>query len=51
MTVRSRSSTNRLTKRRPMRAVTDGSTARGSSPGTYSRTSPNSIPAPRSADR
>ena len=51
MTVRSRSSTKRLTNRRPMRAVTEGSTARGSSPGTYSRTSPNSMPAPRSAER
>ena len=45
-TVSSRSSTNCLTCGRPVRAVTFQSMVRTSSPGTYSRTSANSIPRP-----
>ncbi len=46
ITVSSRSSTKRLTKGAPMRAVTFQSMERTSSPGWYSRTSSNSIPCP-----
>ena len=46
MTVSSRSSTNFLMNGWPMRAVTFQSIARMSSPGTYSRTSSNSMPWP-----
>jgi hypothetical protein len=46
MTVSSRSSTNFLMKGWPMRAVTFQSMVRMSSPGTYSRTSSNSMPWP-----
>ena len=45
-TVCSRSSTNFLTCRSPVREVTFQSTERMSSPGAYSRTSENSIPCP-----
>src|SRR5437867_5248518 len=46
MSVSSRSSTKRLTKGAPVRAVTFQSIVLTSSPGTYSRTSANSMPRP-----
>ncbi len=51
MTVSSRSSTKRLTCGSPVRAVTFQSIVRTSSPGTYGRTSSNSMPRPRNTDR
>src|SRR5262245_10313897 len=51
ITVNSRSSTNRLTCGSPVRAVTFQSIARTSSPGTYGRTSSNSMPPPLNTDR
>ena len=51
ITVSSRSSTNRLTCGSPVRAVTFQSIARTSSPGTYGRTSSNSMPRPLNTDR
>src|ERR1035441_8681867 len=49
-TVRSRSSTYFLTCGTPVRAVTFQSIVLTSSPGTYSRTSENSIPRPRKTE-
>src|SRR5512139_624239 len=49
-TVRSRSSTYFFTWGTPVRAVTFQSMARTSSPGTYSRTSENSMPRPRKTE-
>src|SRR5262245_30853247 len=51
ITVSSRSSTNRLICGSPVRAVTFQSIARTSSPGTYGRTSSNSMPRPLNTDR
>src|SRR4051794_13652909 len=51
MTVSSRSSTNRLTCGSPVRAVTFQSMVRTSSPGTYGRTSSNSMPRPLNTER
>ena len=50
-TVSSRSSTWRLTKGVPVRAVTFQSMVRTSSPGTYGRTSSNSMPRPLNTER
>src|SRR5690349_6738270 len=51
ITVSSRSSTKRLMCGSPVRAVTFQSIARTSSPGTYGRTSSNSMPRPLNTER